>query len=152
MREFRTVSVFSIEELIEQVKEIIGQVTKALNSILLLTCLSAIFLAFSALQDGFSVRRHQSAILRTLGASNTLIKSSALIEFALLGLISGTLGALMAYAGIYFIETRVFETTANFYPEIWILGPLIGLVIVSILCLYLVNGIIKQSPKELLMR
>ena len=152
MREFRTVSVFSIEELIKQVREIIGQVSKALNSILLLTCLSAIFLAFSALQDGFSVRKHQAAILRTLGASNTLIKSSALIEFALLGLIAGTLGALMAYAGIYFIETEVFETSANFYPEIWILGPLIGLVAVSLLCLYLINGIIKQSPKELLMR
>ena len=152
MREFRTVSVFSIEELIKQVREIIGQVSKALNSILLLTCLSAIFLAFSALQDGFSVRKHQAAILRTLGASNTLIKSSALIEFALLGLIAGTLGALMAYAGIYFIETEVFETSANFYPEIWVLGPLIGLVAVSLLCLYLINGIIKQSPKELLMR
>ena len=152
MREFRTVSVFSIEELIEQVKEIIGQVTKALNSILLLTCLSAIFLAFSALQDGFSVRKHQSAILRTLGASSSLIKSSALIEFALLGVISGTLGSLLAYGGIYFIETKVFETTANFYPEIWIMGPLIGLFVVSVLCFYLINGIIKQSPKELLMR
>ena len=152
MREFRTVSVFSIEELIDQVKEIIGQVTKALNSILLLTCLSAIFLAFSALQDGFSVRKHQSAILRTLGASNSLIKSSALIEFALLGLISGTLGSLLAYGGIYFIETKVFETTANFYPEIWIMGPLIGLFVVSLLCFYLINGIIKQSPKELLVR
>jgi len=152
MREFRTVSVFSIEELIDQVKEIIGQVTKALNSILLLTCLSAIFLAFSALQDGFSVRKHQSAILRTLGASNSLIKSSALIEFALLGVISGTLGSLLAYGGIYFIETKVFETTANFYPEIWIMGPLIGLFVVSLLCFYLINGIIKQSPKELLMQ
>ena len=152
MREFRTVSVFSVEELIDQVKEIIGQVTKALNSILLLTCLSAIFLAFSALQDGFSVRKHQSAILRTLGASNSLIKSSALIEFALLGVISGTLGSLLAYGGIYFIETKVFETTANFYPEIWIMGPLIGLFVVSVLCFYLINGIIKQSPKELLMR
>ncbi len=152
MRKFRTVSVFSIEELIDQVKEIIGQVTKALNSILLLTCLSAIFLAFSALQDGFSVRKHQSAILRTLGASNSLIKSSALIEFALLGVISGTLGSLLAYGGIYFIETKVFETTANFYPEIWIMGPLIGLFVVSVLCFYLINGIIKQSPKELLMR
>ena len=152
MREFRTVSVFSIEELIDQVKEIIGQVTKALNSILLLTCLSAIFLAFSALQDGFSVRKHQSAILRTLGASNSLIKSSALIEFALLGLISGILGSLLAYGGIYFIETKVFETTANFYPEIWIMGPMIGLFVVSLLCFYLINGIIKQSPKELLMQ
>ena len=152
MREFRTVSVFSIEELIEQVKEIIGQVSKALNAILLLTSLSAFFLAFSALQDGFSVRKHQAAVLRTLGASNTLIKSSALIEFAMLGLISGTLAAGMAYAGIYFIETKVFETTANFYPEIWIMGPLIGFVVVSLLCFYLINGIVKQSPKELFMQ
>ena len=149
MREFRTISVFSIEELIKQVKEIIDQVTKALNSILLLTCLSAIFLALSALQDGFSVRRHQSAILRTLGASNSLIKNSALIEFALLGLISGILGALMSYSGVYFIETEVFQTTANFYPELFILGPVIGLIVVSGLCLYLINGIVKKSPKEL---
>jgi len=149
MREFRTISVFSIEELIKQVKEIIDQVTKALNSILLLTCLSAIFLALSALQDGFSVRRHQSAILRTLGASNSLIKNSALIEFALLGLISGILGALMSYSGVYFIETEVFQTTANFYPELFVLGPAIGLVVVSGLCFYLINGIVKKSPKEL---
>ncbi len=150
MREFRTVSVFSIEELIKQVKEIIDQVTKALNSILLLTCISAIFLALSALQDGFSVRKHQSAILRTLGASNALIKNSALIEFAILGLISGVLGALMSYSGVYFIETKVFETTANFYPELIVLGPIIGLIVVSGLCLYLINGIVKKSPKELL--
>ncbi len=149
MREFRTISVFSIEELIKQVKEIIDQVTKALNSILLLTCLSAVFLALSALQDGFSVRRHQSAILRTLGASNSLIKNSSLIEFALLGLISGTLGALMSYTGVYFIETEVFQTTANFYPELFILGPSIGLIVVSGLCFYLINGIVKKSPKEL---
>ena len=149
MREFRTISVFSIEELIKQVKEIIDQVTKALNSILLLTCLSAIFLALSALQDGFSVRKHQSAILRTLGASNSLIKNSALIEFALLGLISGILGALMSYSGVYFIETEVFQTTANFYPELFVLGPAIGLIVVSGLCLYLINGIVKKSPKEL---
>jgi putative ABC transport system permease protein len=149
MREFRTISVFSVEELIKQVKEIIDQVTKALNSILLLTCLSAIFLALSALQDGFSVRKHQSAILRTLGASNSLIKNSALIEFALLGLISGTLGSIMSYSGVYFIETEVFQTTANFYPELFILGPSIGLIVVSGLCLYLINGIVKKSPKEL---
>ena len=152
MREFRTVSVFSIEELIEQVKEIIEQVTQALNSILLLTSLSALFLAFSALQDGFSVRKHQSAVLRTLGATNSLIKSSTLIEFTMLGVISGSLGSLVAYGGIYFIETKVFETSANFYTEISLLGPLLGITVVSSLCYYLINGITKQSPKKLLMQ
>ena len=150
MREFRTVSVFSIEELIQQIRDIVDQVTKALNSILLLTCLSALFLAFSALQDGFDQRRHQSAILRTLGATGKLVKVSSLIEFSILGLISGLLGSSIAHTGVYFIETRVFETIPGFYPEIWILGPVIGILIVSGLCLYLVNGLMRQSPKDLL--
>ena len=150
MREFRTVSVFSIEELIKQVRDIVNQVTKALNSILLLTCLSALFLAFAALQDGFDQRRHQSAILRTLGATGRLVKTSSLIEFSILGLVSGLLGSAIAYTGVYFIEARVFETVPGFYPEIWLMGPIIGILIVSGLSLYLVNGLMKQSPKDLL--
>ncbi len=55
----------------------------------------------------------------------------------------------MAYSGVYFIETEVFQTTANFYPELFVLGPSIGLIVVSGLCLYLINGIVKKSPKEL---
>ena len=150
MREFRTVSVFSIEELIKQVRDIVNQVTKALNSILLLTCLSAMFLALSALQDGFDQRRHQSAILRTLGATGRLVKTSSLIEFSILGLVSGLLGSVIAHTGVYFIETRVFKTIPGFYPEIWLLGPVIGILIVSGLCFYLVSGLMKQSPKDLL--
>ena len=134
MREFRTVSIFSVEELIKQVREIINQVTKALNSILLLTCLSSIFLAFSALQDGFDQRRHQSAILRTLGATSGLVRTSSLIEFSILGLLSGILGSLMAHTGVYFIESKVFEVTPSFYPEIWVMGPIIGIGVVSGLC------------------
>tara|TARA_Y100001970_G_scaffold81737_1_gene103532 strand:+ start:8862 stop:11294 length:2433 start_codon:yes stop_codon:yes gene_type:complete len=150
MREFRTVSIFSVEELVKQVRAIISQVTKALNSILLLTCLSSIFLAFSALQDGFDQRRHQAAILRTLGATGSLIKTSSLIEFSILGLVSGILGSLMAQTGVYFIESKVFEITPSFYFEIWLIGPVIGISIVSGLCFYLVNGLMKQSPRDLL--
>lgn len=150
MREFRTVSVFSVEELIKQVRDIVDQVTKALNSILLLTCLSALFLAFAALQDGFDQRRHQAAILRTLGATSRFVKTSSLIEFSILGFLSGILGSVTAHTAVYFLETQVFETVPGFYPEIWIMGPILGMFIVSGLCLYLVNGLMKQSPKDLL--
>ena len=89
-------------------------------------------------------------MLRTLGASNSLIRTSALLEFSLLGLISGTLGSLLAYSGIYFIETKVFETSANFYPEIWLIGPFIGILVVSGLCLYLIRNVVNQSPKGII--
>ena len=148
--EFRTVSILSIDEIIKQVSEIIDQVSKALEVILGLTILSASFLAISTLQDGFNLRLHQAAILRTLGASNKLLQRSTLLEFSFLGLLSGFLAALLAQGGIYFIETRVFEVVAKFHLDLWLIGPLAGLVFVSISSLILINSITKKSPKEIL--
>jgi putative ABC transport system permease protein len=148
--EFRTVSILSIDEIIKQVSIIIDQVSKALEVILGLTILSASFLAISTLQDGFNLRLHQAAILRTLGASNKLLQRSILLEFSFLGLLSGFLAALLAQGGIYFIETRVFEVVAKFHLDLWLIGPLAGLVFVSISSLILINSITKKSPKEIL--
>ena len=150
IRNFRTVSIFSIEAIIEQITDIIDQVSKALTIILALTILSAFFLAFSALQDGFQIRVHQAAVLRTLGASRDLIRKATLIEFSLLGLLSGILATGMAQTGIYFIETQVFEVSPKLHINIWFIGPLMGLTIVSLLCLYLNYSQMKKSPKNLL--
>ena len=148
--EFRTVSILSIEEIIKQVSEIIDQVSKALEVILILTIISASFLAISTLQDGFNLRLHQAAILRTLGASNALLRKSILLEFAFLGVLSGVLAAVLAQGGIYFIETRVFEVAASLHLDLWLIGPFVGFVFISFSSLILINSITKKSPKEIL--
>ena len=148
--QFRTVSVLSIDEIIKQVTEIIDQVSKALEVILGLTILSASFLAISTLQDGFNLRLHQAAILRTLGASNKLLQRSILLEFSFLGLLSGFLAALLAQGGIYFIETKVFEVAAQFHFDLWLLGPAAGLIFVGVSSFILISSITKKSPKEIL--
>ena len=152
MRTFRTVSIFSIEAIINQVKDIINQVSKALQVILILTTISSFFLAFSTLQDGFQIRLHQSAILRTFGARRKLITRSSLIEFSFLGLVSGLLAAGLAQLGLYFIEKEVFEVVPKVHTDIWIIGPLSGLLIISILSAFLISSIIKKSPKSILYR
>ena len=148
--EFRTVSILSIEEIIKQVSEIIDQVSKALEVILILTILSASFLAISTLQDGFNLRLHQAAILRTLGASSALLRKSILLEFTFLGVLSGVLAAFLAQGGIYFIETRVFEVTASLHMDLWLIGPFTGFIFIGFSSLILINSITKKSPKEIL--
>lgn len=148
--EFRTVSILSIEEIIKQVSEIIDQVSKALEVILILTILSASFLAISTLQDGFNLRLHQAAILRTLGASSALLRKSILLEFTFLGVLSGVLAAFLAQGGIYFIETRVFEVAASLHLDLWLIGPFAGFVFIGFSSLILINSITKKSPKEIL--
>ena len=150
MRTFRTVSIFSIEEIINQVKDIIEQVSKALQVILILTTISSFFLAFSTLQDGFQIRLHQSAILRTFGAKRKLITRSSLLEFSFLGVVSGLLAAGLAQLGLYFIEKEVFEVTPQLHLDIWIIGPLSGFLIISLLSIFLISSIIKKPPKSIL--
>jgi putative ABC transport system permease protein len=54
-------------------------------------------------------RLYESAIYRTLGASTRLLASMAAIEYGLLGLLAGVLGAAGALALSYVIATRLFE-------------------------------------------
>ena len=150
MRKFRTVSIFSIEAIIQQVTDIIDQVSKALQVILILTIVSSFFLALSTLQDGFDIRLHQSAILRTFGAERQLITRSTLIEFSFLGLTSGLLAAGLAQLGLYFMEKEVFEVIPKFHWDIWVIGPISGLIIISVLSMFLINSIMKKSPKSIL--
>jgi putative ABC transport system permease protein len=147
---FRTVSVLSIDAIIQQVTEIINQVSKALEVILGLTILSASFLTLSTLQDGFNLRMHQAAVLRTLGASKNLLQRSIFLEFSFLGLLSGLLAALLAQTGIYFIETEVFEVEASFHTNLWLIGPAVGFVFISVSSFFLLRTTISKSPKEIL--
>ena len=150
MSEFKTVSVLSLDAIIEQVNEIIGQVSKALELILGLTIFSAMFLTLATIQDGFNLRLHQSAILRTFGATTSLLQRSTAIEFALLGLLSGLLGALLAQLGLFFLETQVFELSPKFHINIWIIGPIIGTLLISFLSTLLIFSITRKNPKEII--
>ena len=150
MSEFKTVSVLSLDAIIEQVNEIIGQVSKALELILGLTIFSAMFLTLATIQDGFNLRLHQSAILRTFGASTSLLRRSTAIEFALLGLLAGLLGALLAQLGLFFLETQVFDLQATFHGSIWIIGPIIGTSLICALSVILILSITRKNPKEII--
>ena len=150
MSEFKTVSVLSIDAIINQVNDIIEQVSKALEVILGLTIFSAMFLTLATIQDGFNLRLHQSAILRTFGASTSLLQKSTALEFALLGLLAGLLGALLAQIGIFFLETQIFDLEAAFHVNIWVMGPIIGTVLICALSIILILSITRKNPKEII--
>ena len=150
MMKFKTVSVLSIDALIEQVNDIIEQVSKALEIILGLTVFSAMLLTLATIQDGFNQRLHQSAILRTFGASTSLLQKSTALEFAFLGLFAGLLGSVLAQMGIFFLETQVFELSASFHGNIWIIGPISGTILICFLSSLMIFSITRKNPKEII--
>ena len=152
VRLFPTMVVIEIDALIEQVQNIIAQVTSAIEliSVLVLVCGALVLLA--CVNATLDERFHENAILRTLGAGKRLILSSLLIEFASIGALAGIIATVGAEASLYYLQEQVFEQEFNFHYWVWIAGPLIGTVLIAGLGMNSTREVVSTSPLNVLRR
>ena len=152
VRLFPTMVVIEIDALIEQVQNIIAQVTSAIEliSVLVLVCGALVLLA--CVNATLDERFHENAILRTLGAGKRLILSSLLIEFASIGALAGIIATIGAEASLYYLQEEVFEQEFNMHYWVWLAGPLIGTVLIAGLGMNSTREVVNTSPLNVLRR
>ena len=152
VRLFPTMVVIEIDALIEQVQNIIAQVTSAIEliSVLVLVCGALVLLA--CVNATLDERFHENAILRTLGAGKRLILSSLLIEFASIGALAGIIATIGAEASLYYLQEEVFEQEFNMHYWVWLAGPLIGTVLIAGLGMNSTREVVSTSPLNVLRR
>lgn len=152
VRLFPTVVVIEIDALIEQIQNIIAQVTSAIELISVLVLLCGALVLLSCVNATLDERFHENAILRTLGAGKRLILSSLFIEFALIGAIAGVVATLGAEASLFYLQEEIFEQEFNFHYWVWVVGPLLGMLIISALGVNSTRQVVSTSPLNVLRR
>lgn len=150
VRLFPTVVVIEIDALIEQIQNIIAQVTSAIELISVLVLLCGALVLMSCVNATLDERFHENAILRTLGAGKKLILSSLLIEFSLIGLIAGVVATLGAEASLYYLQEEVFEQEFGFHYWVWLAGPALGMIIIAGLGVNSTRQVVTISPLNVL--
>ncbi|MDF1766488.1 MAG: ABC transporter permease [Gammaproteobacteria bacterium] len=152
VKRFPTIVVIEIDALIEQIQNIIAQVTSAIEliSVLVLVCGALVLLA--CVNATLDERFYENAILRTLGAGKKLIMTSLLIEFASIGLMAGLVATLGAEASLYYLQEQVFEQEFNLHYWVWVAGPLAGMLIIAGLGVNSTRGVVSISPLNVLRR
>jgi len=152
VQRFPTIVVIEIDALIEQIQNIIAQVTSAIEliSVLVLVCGALVLLA--CVNATLDERFYENAILRTLGAGKRLIMTSLLIEFASIGLMAGLVATLGAEASLYYLQEQVFEQEFALHYWVWLSGPLAGMIIIGGLGVNSTRGVVNISPLNVLRR
>ena len=69
VRQFPTVSVFDVDAILKQIRDIMDRASLAVQYVFLFTLLAGIVVLLAAVQSTRDERRYESAMLRTLGAS-----------------------------------------------------------------------------------
>lgn len=150
LREYPTITVLEVDVIIEQIQTIINQVTLAVELVLALIIVSGGLVLLASIQASMDERFHQHAILRTLGASRKLVMGSLLVEFSVLGFFAGILATLGAEVTVYGLVTEIFELEYTIHPWLWLLGPLIGTLMIGILGTLATRRVVQIPPMTIL--
>jgi putative ABC transport system permease protein len=148
-RAFPAVTILPVQALLEQLRSILGQVTIAVQYVLLFVLAAGLAVLFSGLQATLDERIHQGALLRALGAERRLLVKARRIEFGLLGAASGVLAAL----GTELVSLLLYRYAFNlsWHPHPWLLLlPLVGALLVGAAGVFGTRRALNASPLAVL--
>lgn len=150
LRLYPTIVVIEIDALIEQIQNIIAQVTSAIELIAFLVLACGALVLLACVTATLDERFRENAILRTLGAGKRLILTSLLIEFASIGLIAGIIATLGAEGTLYYLQREVFQQDFALHYWVWLAGPLVGMVVIGLLGVMATRRVVNTSPLAVL--
>ena len=150
MSDYPTVSLLNVGDLIGQIQLIIAQVSQAIQLLLGFIVASGALVLVASIRASLDERLEEGALLRTLGASKSLIQQAMLVEFGFLGVFAGFIAALAAEACLFGLQVYLFELSASFHPMLWLLGPVLGFVIVTSIGLFAGRSVLKVAPMRML--
>ena len=150
-RDYGNLSLVDVDALLDRVRDIVDQVGRAVRWVLGFSLLAGALVLAAALATSAAERRHEAALLRTLGARRGQLRLAAACEFALLGLVAGLTAALGALGAGWWLGRAVFHLD-SFVPPLW---PLLGAalaaaVVVTLLGLAGTRTVIRTAPMQLL--
>ncbi|WP_436876214.1 putative ABC transporter permease subunit YbbP [Siccibacter turicensis] len=131
-REFPTVGLLDIGAILRQAGQVLEQVSRALEVMVVLVTACGVLLLLAQVQVGMRQRHQELVVYRTLGASKRMLRATLWWEFALLGIVSGLVAAIGAETALGMLQTRVFDFPWEPEWRLWVILPLSGAVLLSL--------------------
>jgi putative ABC transport system permease protein len=143
---FPNVSVIDIREVIDTVRGVVDNVTLGVTVVGTLVMFTGVLILIGAVAMTKFRRIYEAAILKTLGASSRLVGGMLLVEYGLLGLLAGVIGALGGAALGWAVSRYVIETGWRFPLVETIVGILATTALVAVVGLLASLDVLRKKP------
>jgi putative ABC transport system permease protein len=150
VRQFPEVTIIDIEALLAQVRDVMAKASLAVQYVFLFTLAAGLMVLLAAVQATRDERRYESAMLRTLGASRSVVFQGVAAEFIVLGALAGLLAAAGATGVGYLLATQVFDLQYSPNPWVWIIGVAGGAVLVGTAGIVAARSVVSHPPMQAL--
>ena len=150
VRQFPEVTIIDIEAMLAQVRDVMDKASLAVQYVFLFTLAAGLMVLLAAVQATRDERRYESAMLRTLGATRSVVFQGVAAEFLVLGALAGLLAAGGATGVGWLLARRVFDLEYSPDPWIWVIGVLGGALLVGTAGLLAARSVVSHPPMQAL--
>ncbi len=146
VRAHPSVTVIDLDAIMAEVRSVMDQAAAAVEYIFLFTLAAGVLVLLAAVQSTREERRFESAVLRTLGATQRTVLTGVIAEFTLLGLLAATLAVVGAALSGWLLASAVFELDYRTNPQVWLTGLLAGTLLVGATGVLATRRVVRQPP------
>jgi putative ABC transport system permease protein len=126
---FTNISVVRVRDVIEAATRVLDRIAAAAAGSAAVTILAGILVLAGAIAAGHRRRVYEAVVLKVVGATRGNILAAYLAEFAILGIITGTLAVAIGGLGAYLVITQVMEAEWRFLPGAAALTAALGVAV-----------------------
>ena len=116
VRDFPQVTTVRVRDALGRVAELMGGIAAAARGVGAVTLLSGALVLAGAVAAGHRRRTYESVVLKVLGVGRRDVVLIHTAEFALLGLVTGSIAAVVGTGTAWAVTTRVLEQEWTFLP------------------------------------
>ncbi len=150
VKKYPGTTVLEVDLILKQFKTILVQLTEAINYLLYFALLAGFTVLFASVYTTLDSRIHEGALMRTLGANRAFLRKAHLIEFSLLGFISGLIAVFISEAILYALYTQVMHIDYHANFILWFGVPLTGALVVGLAGCWGLRKVVTKPPLEVL--
>jgi putative ABC transport system permease protein len=143
---FPNLTIVDVGAALRQAQGIVDQVINAVQVVFMFALAAGLLVLYSALVATEDERRREAAVMRVYGASRAQVTGSQRVEFLAMGLLAGVLATAGAAAIGQLLARRVFELDLPPSADLWIAGPLAGVLLLSLNAWLSARKVLSDSP------
>ena len=140
------VSAIDVRDVVRAIRDVVDNVMLGVTVVGAVTLIGGIAILIGAVAMTRFQRLYEAAIYRTLGASTRLLSAMVFVEYGLLGLLAGALGAGGAVALSYVLARYLFEMDWVAAPGLVGASVVLTAVLVSTIGLAVSADVVRRKP------
>jgi putative ABC transport system permease protein len=125
---FPTITSVRVKDALDVVNDLVGQLATAIRAAAAIALISSVLVLSGALAAGNRGRTHDAVILKTLGATRSMLIRAFTYEYLLLGLATAIFALLAGSVAGWYVVSQIMKLPASFLPSVALITVALALV------------------------